>query len=287
MRSFAQRSVVLSILALFPAIGFRAEIVVCEVVAVDATGLVTAKASATGATFTFKAPRAALRNLTIGAPLEADIDARIVLIGEQRIAMRSIRRGEAPPKSSGESASAENADADETETPRRSVTSERVLRRELRRADASPTSSGGSESAEDLDAAETGTPPRSVTASDPGRSQKTGRAARKSGQTSAPSEKTIVAKSKAGVRSTQSPVKTGPRRQPALGSSLPPSGTANCYATGCSGQICADRDTITTCEFRPEYACYKSAQCTVQPDGKCGWTATAELQACLQNPPTQ
>ena len=32
-----------------------------------------------------------------------------------------------------------------------------------------------------------------------------------------------------------------------------------CVKTGCSGQVCADRDMMTTCEYRPEYACYKSA----------------------------
>lgn len=57
-----------------------------------------------------------------------------------------------------------------------------------------------------------------------------------------------------------------------------------CRATGCSGQICADEDRFSTCEFRPEYACYQQATCEVQADGECGWTQTAELQACLANP---
>lgn len=57
-----------------------------------------------------------------------------------------------------------------------------------------------------------------------------------------------------------------------------------CRATGCSGQICAEEDRFSTCEFRPEYACYQAATCEVQADGECGWTQTTELQACLANP---
>jgi hypothetical protein len=58
-----------------------------------------------------------------------------------------------------------------------------------------------------------------------------------------------------------------------------------CYVGGCSGQVCSDREgVITTCEFRPEYACYRTATCEVQADGECGWTQTSELQACLANP---
>ncbi len=64
----------------------------------------------------------------------------------------------------------------------------------------------------------------------------------------------------------------------------PDAGTA-CYAGGCSGQVCSDNpDVITTCEWRPEYACYAGATCARQADGACGWTETAELLACLENP---
>lgn len=54
-----------------------------------------------------------------------------------------------------------------------------------------------------------------------------------------------------------------------------------CKRTGCSGQICSDRDVGTTCEFRPEYACYQKATCARQADGTCGFTVTAELKECL------
>lgn len=54
-----------------------------------------------------------------------------------------------------------------------------------------------------------------------------------------------------------------------------------CIKTGCSGQICSDQDVVSTCEYRPEYACYQSAQCARQADGRCGWTQTTALTACL------
>jgi len=59
-----------------------------------------------------------------------------------------------------------------------------------------------------------------------------------------------------------------------------------CYIGGCSQQICSDEpDVVSTCEYRPEYACYGSATCERQADGKCGWTETASLKACLNNFP--
>ena len=60
-----------------------------------------------------------------------------------------------------------------------------------------------------------------------------------------------------------------------------PPTTGRCFKTGCSSQVCADHDVITTCEFRPEYACYQKAACERQRNGECGFTETAELRACL------
>lgn len=54
-----------------------------------------------------------------------------------------------------------------------------------------------------------------------------------------------------------------------------------CKPTGCSGQICSDMDVITTCEARPEFACFDTATCERQADGNCDWTPTPELQTCL------
>jgi hypothetical protein len=57
-----------------------------------------------------------------------------------------------------------------------------------------------------------------------------------------------------------------------------------CFVGGCSSQICSDQEgVISTCEFRPEYACYETATCERQAGGECGWTETPELAACLGN----
>lgn len=54
-----------------------------------------------------------------------------------------------------------------------------------------------------------------------------------------------------------------------------------CIKTGCSGQICAAEPTVSTCEWLPWYACFKTATCEVQDTGECGFTMTPELKACL------
>ena len=73
----------------------------------------------------------------------------------------------------------------------------------------------------------------------------------------------------------------------------PPAGgtpTGSCAVGGCSGTLCGDADKlgdlVSTCEYRPEYACYKSATCARQPSGQCGWTDTPQLRACLASPPS-
>lgn len=66
-----------------------------------------------------------------------------------------------------------------------------------------------------------------------------------------------------------------------------PSTAGGCTKTGCSGTVCAETgsDIMTTCQFKPEYACYGDATCERQADGECGWTQTPELTACIANPP--
>jgi hypothetical protein len=67
-----------------------------------------------------------------------------------------------------------------------------------------------------------------------------------------------------------------------------PVSSGKCYVGGCSGQICSDQEGMaSTCEFRAEYACYKTAKCERQVNGQCGWTSTQELQMCLSNPPQE
>jgi eight-cysteine-cluster-containing protein len=67
----------------------------------------------------------------------------------------------------------------------------------------------------------------------------------------------------------------------------PPPAGGQCIRTGCSGTVCAEPgdEVMTTCEWRPEYACYQDARCERQADGACGWTQTPELAACLASPP--
>ena len=62
----------------------------------------------------------------------------------------------------------------------------------------------------------------------------------------------------------------------------------DCQRGGCSGQMCANGPGgVSTCEYRPEYACYRAAQCTAQSAGHCGFTPTPTLTACLANPPRE
>jgi hypothetical protein len=62
-----------------------------------------------------------------------------------------------------------------------------------------------------------------------------------------------------------------------------------CAVAGCSQQLCVSAgeaaNTVSTCEYRASYACYREASCEPQADGKCGWTQTPQLTRCLANPP--
>lgn len=62
--------------------------------------------------------------------------------------------------------------------------------------------------------------------------------------------------------------------------STPPVAKA-CVISGCSSQLCGEEEMASTCEYREEYACYKTAKCERQASGTCGWTETAALRACL------
>lgn len=62
---------------------------------------------------------------------------------------------------------------------------------------------------------------------------------------------------------------------------IPPE-KSGCYVGGCSSQVCSSsKDIMTTCEWKEEYACYRTATCKKQADGECGWTYTPELNSCL------
>lgn len=65
-----------------------------------------------------------------------------------------------------------------------------------------------------------------------------------------------------------------------------PPNVAACAIGGCSGSLCTEgTEIMSTCEYVDEYSCYASAECKRQDNGSCGWTQTAELTACLANPP--
>jgi len=57
-----------------------------------------------------------------------------------------------------------------------------------------------------------------------------------------------------------------------------------CVPAGCSGQLCLEEEQagniMTTCEYKPEYACYRTAVCERQASGACGFTETDELRIC-------
>lgn len=66
-----------------------------------------------------------------------------------------------------------------------------------------------------------------------------------------------------------------------------PSGEAQdgCVITGCSFHLCLDQpesETLSTCEYKDEYACLSQAVCQRQPSGRCGWSQTPEYLQCLQ-----
>jgi eight-cysteine-cluster-containing protein len=58
---------------------------------------------------------------------------------------------------------------------------------------------------------------------------------------------------------------------------------SDCVQTGCSGQVCAPRPVITTCEWRDEYACYQDPSITTCgcSAGTCGFAQTPALLQCV------
>ena len=59
---------------------------------------------------------------------------------------------------------------------------------------------------------------------------------------------------------------------------------ADCTTGGCSGTICQSKNTepiFTTCEYLPEYACYKQINCACI-DTKCQWDKTEAFDKCVE-----
>ncbi|MFH0805019.1 MAG: eight-cysteine-cluster domain-containing protein [Patescibacteria group bacterium] len=59
----------------------------------------------------------------------------------------------------------------------------------------------------------------------------------------------------------------------------------DCVVGGCSQQLCVPRDqppsTVTTCEWRDEYACYEQAACGCQ-NHRCQWSGGKDFTDCVQ-----
>lgn len=57
----------------------------------------------------------------------------------------------------------------------------------------------------------------------------------------------------------------------------------DCTTGGCSGTICQSKDSepvFTTCEWLPEYECYKKIECRCL-DNKCQWDKTKKFNKCV------
>ena len=64
----------------------------------------------------------------------------------------------------------------------------------------------------------------------------------------------------------------------------PPPVSGKCFIGGCSSEICSGQaGAVSSCIYKAEYACYKTAKCERQSDGACGWTATTALKTCINN----
>lgn len=57
---------------------------------------------------------------------------------------------------------------------------------------------------------------------------------------------------------------------------------APCYRGGCSGELCSDTSgMLSSCIWKPIYACDEAATCERQTDGSCGFTQDDAFNACV------
>ncbi len=63
---------------------------------------------------------------------------------------------------------------------------------------------------------------------------------------------------------------------------------SDCVIGGCSGTLCHKKgeNIFTTCEYLPEYECYKQIECGCI-NNKCEWDKNAEFERCLQEKRSQ
>jgi hypothetical protein len=63
-----------------------------------------------------------------------------------------------------------------------------------------------------------------------------------------------------------------------------PAPVAPCRHAGCNGELCVSpgqEPSLSVCVVRPEFSCLVWTTCEPQSDGQCGFTASAEYEACL------
>lgn len=58
-----------------------------------------------------------------------------------------------------------------------------------------------------------------------------------------------------------------------------------CVTGGCSGELCLEaaeaENTVSTCVYKPEYACLQHSACERQANGSCGWTKNDQYNRCM------
>lgn len=277
----------------------------CKVTEIDrARNMVTAEDAATGTTFEFRLLDRELDGLAVGTPVDADLEERVVLIGERTVAIRKLSRGGTarPRQRVGELREQRNHELQVRSTPPPRANDGRERKRTdepqevsagtdaAAPAEATNQKRAAEETADDGprtpdEAAASGAPSDDEEKSGddrPRSASKTAAAEPPPDKKSGPADDSTTVAATATAPSTKTAIRR-PKVSPRLPSGTPPSDAPKCYVGGCSGQVCSSQDgVLTTCEWRPEYACYQTAQCTVQADGRCGWTKTAELSACLE-----
>ncbi|MBI3074182.1 MAG: hypothetical protein HYY84_18905 [Deltaproteobacteria bacterium] len=63
-----------------------------------------------------------------------------------------------------------------------------------------------------------------------------------------------------------------------------PARPGKCLKAGCFSENCGKEIVSRLCDWKPQYACYQTAECKEQADGRCGFTETTSLRQCLLNP---
>ena len=56
----------------------------------------------------------------------------------------------------------------------------------------------------------------------------------------------------------------------------------DCFRTGCSSEVCANHDVITTCMYRSDYACLQYASCGCVGQ-RCAWDYPPGYEQCIFN----